>query len=106
MLTGKSAVALWDWERYRKAVPVGFDRLHYRTQVGIRRGRRPLPEVLLSIKDDLATVLPDLSPPTRCAHFDWYLVEMLCRYESDMAHDPGGGHARLVRGLLDVVTNP
>jgi hypothetical protein len=83
MLSGHPRSAVWDWERYSQAAPVGVDRLHYRFQVGIQRRRRSVADVLASIADEVDVVLPDVERNRRGSHLDWYIVSLLCRYERD-----------------------
>lgn len=42
-VVGRSSVDVWDWERFARPVPRGFDRLHFvlNTEVGPRRDRYP-----------------------------------------------------------------
>lgn len=84
MLSGSPEPAVWDWERYRTAAPIGFDRLHLRAQIGLHRERAPLPDVLRRLGRELDDVLPDLPEPQRQAQFDWYVADLLCRYERDV----------------------
>ena len=83
MLSGYPRAAVWDWERYSLAEPLGVDRLHYRFQVGVQRKRRSAAEVLTSLDSELDTVLPDVARDRRGSHLDWYIVSLLCRYERD-----------------------
>ena len=87
-LSGSPESAVWDWERYRVAAPRGFDRLHLRSQVGVHRRGVPLPDTLRQLGRELDEVLADLPPEQRHIHFDYYIADLLCRYESDSSHDP------------------
>jgi hypothetical protein len=103
MLNGDPEPALWDWERYRPAVPVGFDRIHYRVQTAVHRQRCTLSEALRSIEAEIDDVLPDVTAASRPAHLEWYVLDMLSRYEADAENDPTGALSRHVRHLYDIV---
>jgi hypothetical protein len=83
LLSGETTAAVWDWERYDQQVPIGFDRLHFAFQTGSYR----TPDATLAAVEALAarldSVLPELDQPQAQAHLDWYLAEMICRYEHD-----------------------
>lgn len=88
MTSGSPEPAVWDWERYQMAAPLGFDRLHYRTQIGLHRKEVPLAEALRRIGSELEIILPELPDEQRRSHFDWYIADVLCRYERDAGADP------------------
>jgi hypothetical protein len=96
-LSGTPEPAVWDWERYQTAAPLGFDRLHFRVQTGVRRARTKLPQTLRQVGRELDDVLPDLDRGQRQAHFEWYIADLLCRYEHDADADP--------QRLTEFVTN-
>ena len=102
MLSGSPEPAVWDWERYRTSAPLGFDRLHLRVQVGVHRARTPLPETLRRVRRQLDVVLPDLTGWQRQAHFEWYVADLLCRYEQDADADPER-LTRFVANLTDAL---
>lgn len=86
--SGEPAPAVWDWERYRADGLLGYDRLHHRLQVALHRTPEPFPDALQRIAGDLVTTVPDLSPHQRARHFDWYLADLMCRYERDLRDNP------------------
>jgi hypothetical protein len=88
MLSGSPEPAVWDWERYHTGAPIGFDRLHLRTQIALRRDPASLPDTLRRLSRDLDDVLPDLPRVQRQAHLDWYMADLLCRYERDVDAHP------------------
>ena len=104
MLNGRDGAALWDWERFRDDAPIGFDRLHYRIQVGLHRDRRPAADVVRALSLQLDTVLADVHPNARAAHLDWYLTDMLCRYARDAPDDPSGKLTELVGQFRTILT--
>lgn len=82
MLSGSSCTAVWDWERYDQAVPLGFDRFHYAVQNRFYQGGGATASAIDAVGGELARLTPELGARAP-AHFDWYLVELLCRYEHD-----------------------
>jgi hypothetical protein len=86
ILSGSPRSAVWDWERYRPEAPVGFDRLHVRVQVGLRA--ESMMSVLHHVAGQLDQILPELAPEDREAHFNWYVADLLNRYERDLLDHP------------------
>jgi hypothetical protein len=88
MLSGSPESAVWDWERYQTAAPIGFDRLHFRIQTVWHRDRTPLDDALRQLAQRLDEVLPELPCEEREAQLDWYVADLLCRYERDAHAHP------------------
>lgn len=88
MLSGRPRPALWDWERYRSEVPTGFDRLHFRVQSAMRREGVSLTTAARYAAGQLDSALPELPPSGRGAQLDWYLADLLARYERDAVDHP------------------
>lgn len=82
MLSGEPRPAVWDWERYDRATPVGFDRIHYRVQLGIQRRGRSLADAVAAAEADLGRG-GELTAAQWHDHIGWYLADLLCRYEGD-----------------------
>ena len=82
-LSGSKTMAVWDWERFDRDVPTGFDRLHYSFQLASHRDASSIAPAVVTVRAGLADILPELDLATAHAHFDWYLAEVLCRYEHD-----------------------
>lgn len=82
-LSGSKTMAVWDWERFDQAVPAGFDRLHYSFQLASHRDPSSIGRAVATVRAELSDVLPELDSVTADAHLDWYLAEVLCRYEHD-----------------------
>lgn len=99
LLSGPASTAIWDWERFSPSRPLGFDRVHYRVQVGLHRHHRPLSEAVASVGRELDSILPDLPRRLREPHFQWYLLEMLMRYESDADDESSRFLLKLVKEL-------
>ena len=82
-LSGSKTMAVWDWERFDRAVPAGFDRLHYSFQLASHRDPSSIGRAVATVRAELPEMLPELDSVTADAHLDWYLAEVLCRYEHD-----------------------
>ncbi len=105
ILSGAPTPAVWDWERYTTSAPIGTDRFHVRLQVGFHRRRQSVPEIVASIARDLEAVVPELEPWQRRAHLEWYLVDLLCRYEGDGVDQYQKHWSGLTTGLADAATD-
>ena len=103
ILSGTPRPAVWDWERYDPAVPVGFDRLHYRVQIGLHRRHEPIGGTIGAVARDLEHVLPELSRWQRRQHLEWYVVDLLGRYERDGVERHGQRWIGLVQQLSDAL---
>lgn len=101
ILSGAPSPAVWDWERYDTAVPVGSDRIHYRAQLAIQRRGVGVVAAFAQLADELATILPDVPAEQRQAHLDWYLANLLVRYEHDALFQPTD---RLRSRIADLTT--
>ena len=88
MSTGKSAVAVWDWERFASGVPVGFDRLHFAMQVAVHRTGLSVAQAISTTRAAVPSLLSNVEPAGRAATFDAYAAEMLIRYEHDALESP------------------
>jgi hypothetical protein len=105
LLSGSPQPSVWDWERYQDQVPIGFDRIHYRTQIGLHRNRESLRTAVGMVADHVDDVLPELARHQRQAHLEWYLADLLCRYERDAGDQPTLQLASLVRDLTEILTD-
>lgn len=103
-LSGQPRPAVWDWERYSIAAPIGTDRIHYRFQIGIQRQRCGVAETLGSIGRELDSVLPDVARDRRDSRLDWYITSLLCRYERDLRQQPTPRLRNRVADLTAVLT--
>lgn len=92
------AFAVWDWERFRKDVPLGLDAIHFHLQREMRRqDQEPLQVArgTLARADELLAPWGLQGPDARCV-FVLYLLAIGSRYAAD---DQRGAGARL--GDLD-----
>jgi hypothetical protein len=76
-------VSVWDWERYRQGVPLGFDALHYHLHLG--RTRLSADAAVQRLRRDAGTVLEpfEVSPDAVSAVLSCYAVDVATRYLSD-----------------------
>ncbi|MFA1545206.1 hypothetical protein [Actinomadura chokoriensis] len=88
----RGVLRLWDWERFARGVPDGFDLLHYRLQEAMRTASGP---PYATWPDAAAAVLAPLGLPaaTADATVRLYLLE-LCRRYLLAAQEPIGGPLR------------
>lgn len=98
LLSGSPQPAVWDWERYERTAPVGFDRIHRRIQVAVQRSGHSLERAVSDTHHEMRGH-GDLPADRWADHIDWYLVVMLCRYERDAQRHP---NPRLVARIADL----
>ncbi|MDX6284923.1 MAG: hypothetical protein QOG53_408 [Frankiales bacterium] len=87
---GATRVALWDWERFDTAVPIGFDALHYRLQALLQlHGTTPTTErTFLDDADTTARSGGATADMTRIVTA-LYVAEIAARYLT-LLEQPGG----------------
>lgn len=87
---------VWDWERFTRGVPVGFDALHYRLQSAVIRQRQPPPQAADECVRTAPASLAPFGVPATEAHLvaALYLAELSARYLADRQAEAG---ARLGR---------
>jgi hypothetical protein len=87
---------VWDWERFRRGVPVGFDALHYSLQSAVVRGRQPAqPAAAECVRTASSTLAPFGVPAVEAQLVGvLYLAELSARYLADRQDEAG---ARLGR---------
>ncbi|MFA1541189.1 hypothetical protein [Actinomadura monticuli] len=88
----RGVLRLWDWERFARTVPNGFDLLHYRLQEAMRTASGP---AYAAWPDGTAAALEPLGMPAGAAEATvrLYLLE-LCRRYLLAAQEPIGGPLR------------
>jgi hypothetical protein len=94
-------VLLWDWERYARPVPLGFDALHYWMQGVMQRRSMPLPAAATAcLAQAPAMVAPfGLAPGQAVATARLYLLDLAVRYCADR-QDASRGQAGVVEDWL------
>ena len=87
---------VWDWERFTRPVPVGFDALHYRLQTAVVRRRQPPPAAAAECVRAAPAALAPFGVPAAEARLTGvlYLAELSVRYLADRQAEAG---ARLGR---------
>ena len=82
---------VWDWERFTRPVPVGFDALHYRLQSAVIRRREPPPAAAAECVRAAASVLKPFGVPATEARLVaiLYLTELSARYLADRQAEAG-----------------
>jgi len=81
--TGRGLPAVWDWERYEEARPLGYDRFHYAFQCAIHRRGLDTGAAVAELRSRAAAILPEVAPHDAGWYADWYLLDLICRYERD-----------------------
>jgi hypothetical protein len=94
-------VLLWDWERYARPAPLGFDALHYWMQGVMQRRSMPLPAAAAAcVAQAQAMVAPfGLAPGQAVATARLYLLDLAVRYVADR-QDASSGQAGAVEDWL------
>lgn len=83
-VTGDRAM-VWDWERYREGVPVGFDALHHDFTPLLKRKDRERPDSAIALRSGAAHTLAGfgMDDATAAQVALLYLVEIASRYAVD-----------------------
>ena len=96
MASTSAGLLLWDWERFTRPVPVGFDPLHYGLQTAVVRHRRPPRDAAAECVENAATTLAPVGVPAAEAQLVavLYLAELSARYLADRQAEAGArlGH--------------
>jgi hypothetical protein len=102
MCAAAGRLLVWDWERFERAVPLGFDSLHYRLQDRIVcDGRRPADVARACVAEATELVgSPNASPDRAAAVAATYLLTLGVRYEADGQERAGSPLGRLETWLL------
>lgn len=100
----RGTLRLWDWERFERGVPAGFDLLHYRLQEATRQ---PGPSPYARRPATAAAMLAPLgvSGPAAEATLDLYLLALCCRYLRAGAGPRGEAVRAQADGLLDLLSD-
>jgi len=96
MASTRDGLLVWDWERFTRPVPAGFDPLHYRLQTAVIRHRRPPRQAAADLISAAPRVLAPFGVPAAEARLTGllYLADLSVRYLSDRQAETG---ARLGR---------
>lgn len=100
-------VLVWDWERFRTAVPLGFDALHYYLHDEVMRHRRnPTRAVVRCMHAAPRLLAPfGVNRPEADVTVKLYLVELAARYLHDGQAQAGARLGRLGQWLLPALVD-
>jgi hypothetical protein len=101
-------LVVWDWERFDRGVPVGFDLLHHRLHDAItRRGADPR-RAAASLVDGADLLLAELgvAPAAARVTAEVYLAWLACRYVGDGQDRAGSRLGRVEDWLLAALEVP
>ncbi|PRY01848.1 phosphotransferase [Allonocardiopsis opalescens] len=98
----RTGVLVWDWERYRQGVPVGFDALHLRLQDMVSARGRAGPADTTALCASAGRLLRPfgVAPAAAGVVAALYLTEIAVRYLRDRQDDVGAPVAGIGRWLL------
>jgi hypothetical protein len=108
MAVGAEGIVVWDWERYRSGVPVGFDALHYCLQEAIARsGLDPLAAARYLFTRSVELLQPfGVCAANAVAVTQLYLLEIGARYDADRQYLTGSRLGDLDTWLIPALTEP
>jgi hypothetical protein len=91
MASTRSGLLVWDWERFARDVPLGFDALHYWMQSEVRAGRREPRDVAAECPARAAQLIGPLGGDPAQARLTatLYLAELATRYLVDRQQEAG-----------------
>lgn len=93
---------VWDWERFTRHVPVGFDALHFALQRGLVQERRDPESAARDCVDRAAALLSRFPVVAGTANVTalLYLLDLSCRYLADGQDEHGARHGKVGDWLL------
>lgn len=95
---------VWDWERFRVGVPLGFDALHYDLQRRLQSTPDAAGAVTATLTAAGALLAPfHVPPPARRTTALLYLVDLAARYLADGQAQAGARLGVLGSWLLPVL---
>jgi hypothetical protein len=108
MATLRDTLLVWDWERFRGGVPVGFDAVHYAFQDAVVRGGTDPAVAVTRTLDDAARLLAPFgvtSPEGAAARLTalLYFIDIAARYVADRQAEAGAQLGRPREWLLPVL---
>ncbi|GGK14552.1 hypothetical protein GCM10010124_03860 [Pilimelia terevasa] len=97
---------VWDWERYRTGVPVGFDAVHHALQERVAATTDAAAALRRTLDRVDALLAPfDVPPPDREPTALLYLVDLAARYLADRQAEAGARLGVLGTWLLPVLVD-
>jgi hypothetical protein len=102
MAARSDSALVWDWERFRSGVPVGWDALHFHVQTAIRRGGLPPRSALSETLGSAARLLEPFGVAESSVEITTaaYLLEIAARYLVDDQEGAGSRLGRVSEWLL------
>jgi hypothetical protein len=98
------AVLLWDWERFARSVPLGFDAVHHELQVRLQRGEDAESAVGATVAGAPERLAPfAVAPYAAEVTALLYLVDLATRYLADRQAEAGARLGLLGTWLLPVL---
>ncbi len=96
---------VWDWERFSRPVPLGFDALHYRLQSAVVRRRQPPPAAAAEcVRTAPPAVMPFGVPATEARLVAiLYLIELSARYLADRQAEAGARFGQPATWLIPAI---
>ena len=103
--SGAAGLLVWDWERFERRVPVGFDLLHHHFMPLLRRGAAAQPDPAGALLDDAPRLLSPFGtgPESAVAVATAYLAEIATRFTTDRQAAAGGAGGDVARWLLQLL---
>ncbi len=98
---------VWDWERFARGVPVGFDLAHHVFQMGLRAHPEGLAAVAAGAALARRLEAAGGAAGTAAAVLDLYLLDIWLRYASDAAgNGPLAGRCAAIADYLERKPSP
>jgi Phosphotransferase enzyme family len=107
MASTTRGLLVWDWERFTRGVPLGFDPLHYQLQAGLGLGHRdPLTAATASLRA-AARLLAPFGVSTEQARLTGilYLADLATRYLVDRQARAGAPNGAPGTWLIPAITH-
>jgi Phosphotransferase enzyme family len=97
---------VWDWERFTRGVPVGFDALHHRLQTELVPGRREPRAAAVSCIERAPELLAPFEVDAAQARLTavLYLADLAIRYLTDRQEQAGAVRGAAGRWLIPAIT--
>ena len=105
MASTRPGLLVWDWERFTRPVPLGFDPLHYGLQSAVVRQRQPPPAAAAACVTTAPATLAPFGVPADEARLTalLYLAELSVRYLADRQAETGNRLGRPGSWLIPAI---
>jgi hypothetical protein len=107
MTNTSDGLLLWDWERFTRDVPLGFDALHCRLQTDLGLRHREPKAAATACAQDAVRILAPFSVGAGQARITGllYLADLATRYLSDRQAEAGARHGAPGSWLIPALTH-